>query len=141
FNASVNQSLAYLVKSKQSSGTWGTTQATILALKALLSGMGGSDLKDDVHFTIKVNGIENTRGKIGKTDADVMQAFDLLLVPKLQFGNEARANKVEIEINGETNLMYKIVSRHFEPWKKTEPIQPAIDVKVEYDRTKLSTKY
>ena len=36
FNASVNQSLAYLVKSKQASGTWGTTQATILALKALL---------------------------------------------------------------------------------------------------------
>jgi hypothetical protein len=134
FNGSVNQSLAYLVKSKQASGTWGTTQATILALKALLSGMGGAELKDDIFFTIKVNGKEAQRGKIGKADADVMQAFDL------KGFKTAGANKVEIEVSGETNLMYQIVSRHFEPWKNTEPEQPAIDVKVEYDRTKLSTK-
>ena len=135
FNASVNQSLAYLVKSKQSSGTWGTTQATILALKALLSGMGGSDLKDDIHFVIKVNGQEATRGKIGKAEADVMQAFDL------KGFKTTGANQVQIEINGETNLMYQIVSRHYEPWqKKPETEKPAIDVKVVYDRTKLSTK-
>ena len=134
FSASVNQSLAYLVKSKQS-GTWGTTQATILALKALLAGMGGSDLKDDIHFTIKLNGEEAVRGKIGKSDADVMQAFDL------KGFKETGANQVQIDVNGETNLMYQIVSRHFEPWKqKPETEKPAIDVKVEYDRTKLSTK-
>ncbi len=135
FGASVNQSLAYLVKSKQASGTWGTTQATILALKALLGGMGGSDLKDDIHFTIKLNGQEAVRGKIGKSDADVMQAFDL------KGFKTAGANQVQIEVNGETNLMYQIVSRHFEPWQKQpEPEKPAIDVKVEYDRTRLSTK-
>ncbi|MBI2808306.1 MAG: hypothetical protein HYX68_25240 [Planctomycetes bacterium] len=135
FNASVNQSLAYLVKSKHASGTWGTTQATILALKALLAGMGGSDLKDDVLFTIKVNGKTSVRGKIGKKDADVMQAFELKDL------KQTGANTVQIEVNGETNLMYQIVSRHFEPWaKKDEPKQPMIEVKVEYDRTKLSTK-
>ncbi len=135
FNASVNQSLAYLVKTKQASGTWGTTQATILALKALLTGMGGNDMKDDVHFTIKVNGAVAVRGKVGKADADVMQAFDLKAF------KQTGANKVDIEVNGETNLMYQIVSRHFEAWQKQpEPVQPAIDVKVEYDRTKLSTK-
>jgi hypothetical protein len=135
FNGSVNQSLAYLVKSKQASGTWGTTQATILALKALLSGMGGPDMKEDVHFTIKVNGEEAVRGKVGKADADVMQAFDLKAF------KQTGANTVQIEVNGETNLMYQIVSRHFEAWQKQpEPEQPAIDVKVEYDRTKLSTK-
>jgi hypothetical protein len=134
FNNSVNQSLAYLVKSKQA-GTWGTTQATILALKALLAGMGGSDLKDDVHFTITVNGKEAVRAKIDKNAADVMQSFDIK-----EFAHTG-TNEVQIEVNGETNLMYQIVSRHFEPWqKKVEPEQPAIDVKVEYDRTKLSTK-
>ena len=45
--------------------------------EALLAGMGGGDLKDDVHFTIKLNGAEAVRGKIGKNDADVMQSFDL----------------------------------------------------------------
>jgi A-macroglobulin TED domain/A-macroglobulin receptor binding domain len=135
FNASVNQAMAYLVKTKQAGGTWGTTQATILSLKALLAGMGGSDLKDDIFFTIKVNGEVATRGKIGKTDADVMQAFEL------KGFKVAGANEVQIEVNGETNLMYQIVSRHYEPWqKKPEAEKPAIDVRVEYDRTKLSTK-
>src|SRR5205814_1421956 len=39
--------------------------------------------------------------------------------------------------------MYQIVSRHFEPWpasRERERPEQAIDVKVEYDRTKLSTK-
>ena len=134
FNGTINQSLAYLVKTKQAGGTWGTTQATILALKALLSGIGGGEMKDDVHFTIKINGAEAVRGKIGKKDADVMQAFDL------KGFKTSGANTVQIEVNGETNLMYQIVSRHFEPWTKTEPAEPAINVKVEYDRTKLSTK-
>ena len=104
FNASVNQAMAHLVKTKQSGGTWGTTQATILALKALLAGMGGSELKDDIHFTIKVNGEVATRGKIGKADADVMQAFDLKGFKAIG------ANEVQIEVNGETNLMYQIVN-------------------------------
>lgn len=135
FNASVNQSLAYLVKTKQASGTWGTTQATILALKALLSGMGGGELKEDVFFTIKLNGQGAVRGKIAKADADVMQSFEL------KGFKQTGANTVQIEVNGETNLMYQIVSRHFEAWQKQlEPEQPAIDVKVEYDRTRLSTK-
>jgi hypothetical protein len=135
FNASVNQSLSYLVKTKQASGTWGTTQATILALKALLSGMGGNDMKDDVFFTIKVNGEVAVRGKVGKADAEIMQTFDLKAF------KQTGVNKVDIEVNGETNLMYQVVSRHFEAWQKqAEPEQPAIDVKVEYDRTKLSTK-
>jgi uncharacterized protein YfaS (alpha-2-macroglobulin family) len=35
FTTSANQALTYLVKTKQGDGTWGSTQATILSLKAL----------------------------------------------------------------------------------------------------------
>src|SRR5207249_602334 len=46
--ASVNQALTYIVKSKDASGTWGSTQATILSLKALVAGMGGIKQEDKV---------------------------------------------------------------------------------------------
>ena len=45
FTNQVNKSLTYLVKAKQANGTWGTTSATILSLKALLAGMAGSNVK------------------------------------------------------------------------------------------------
>lgn len=61
FPTEVNKALVYLVKSKDSYGTWGSTQATILALKALIAGMGGSAHKGTVEFTILVNGKEAAR--------------------------------------------------------------------------------
>src|SRR5262249_1175118 len=49
------------------------------------------------------------------------------------------ASEVAIEVKGETNLMYQVVCRHFEPWPKEPPAKPLLAVDVEYDRTKLST--
>jgi len=56
FTNAVNKALMYLVKSKDANGAWGSTQATILALKALVAGMGGSQQKDRADFQILVNG-------------------------------------------------------------------------------------
>ncbi|HYT88515.1 MAG TPA: ThuA domain-containing protein [Gemmataceae bacterium] len=47
FTTSVNKSLTYLIKAKQGNGTWGSTSATILSLKALLAGMAGTPHKGD----------------------------------------------------------------------------------------------
>jgi hypothetical protein len=136
FTNSANQALTYLIKSKAGNGTWGSTSATILSLKALIAGMGGAQLKDDVPFVISVNGKEAVRGKVDKDASDVMQTFEL------KGFKEAGANQVEISVDGETPLMYQIVGRHFEPWAKDqlEPKEKTLDINVEYDRTKLSTK-
>jgi len=133
FTNSVNKSLTYLVKAK-GNGTWGTTQATILALKALVAGMSGSQHKGTTPFAILVNGKEAARASVTEDNADVLQAFDLKRF--LQPG----ANEVKIEVQGETSLMYQIVGRHFEAWKKD--VQPTVkqgfDVRVDYDRTRLA---
>jgi hypothetical protein len=42
-------------------------------------------------------------------------------------------------VDGKTNLMYQIVGRYFEPWKKEPAPKPVLDVSVDYDRTELST--
>jgi A-macroglobulin TED domain/A-macroglobulin receptor binding domain len=134
FTNSANQALTYLIKSKAGNGTWGSTQATILALKALIAGMGASPVKGTTHFTVSVNGKEAAGGKVDADNVDVMQTFDLAKLAR------TGGNQVEIAVDGETNLMYQVVGRYYEPWNKVAPTEkPVLEVAVDYDRTKLST--
>ena len=103
FTNNVNKALMYLVKSKDAGGTWGSTPATILSLKALIRAAGGSQQKGTATFTITVNGKEAAKGEVTEENADVMQVFDLKDFAK------PGANAVTIEVKGETNLMYQIV--------------------------------
>ncbi len=114
FTTSVNGALTYLVKTRGAYGTWGSTQATILAMKALLAGMGGSPHKGETPFVIKVAGKHVAEGKVTEANADIMQQFDLR--EHLKTG----ANEVAIEVKGETALMYQVVGRHFEPFRKAD---------------------
>jgi hypothetical protein len=134
FTNSANKALMYLVKTKDATGAWGSTQATILSLKALVAGMGGTTVKGKVPFTLLCNGKEVTNGEVNEENSDVLQMFDLKEHTKV--GD----NEVAIKVAGETPLMYQIVGRHFAPWKKLPtPTAPALEVTVDYDRTKLST--
>jgi hypothetical protein len=135
FTNSVNQALTYLVKSKGAHGTWGTTSATILSLKALLAGLGARQQKGKVDFTILVNGKQAAKGGVTGQNSDVLQAFDLKAF------TQTGKNEVQIKASGETSMMYQIVGRHFESWQRhPAPAKPLLEVAVEYDRTRLSTK-
>jgi hypothetical protein len=133
YSNSASQALMYLVKSKDASGTWGSTQATILSLKALVAGLGGAKQKGKAEFVVTVNGKEVGKGDVTEDNADVMRLFDC------KDCTRAGANEVEIEVNGETNMMYSVVARHFVPHDPKPLDKPALDVTVDYDRTKLST--
>jgi len=133
FTNDVNKALTYIIKSKDAHGTWGSTQATILSLKALVAAAGGAKQKGESAFTIAVNGKKASEGTVNEQNADVLQYFDLK--EHLQSGK----NEVAITVKGDTNLMYQVVGRHFEPWKKETPKEPLLAVSVDYDRTKLST--
>jgi prenyltransferase beta subunit len=134
FTNSVNRALTFLVKSKYPNGTWGSTQATILALKALVAGLGGAKQQGKATFQILVNGKKAAEGEVTEENADVMQVFDL------KTNTQIGRNDLEIQVSGETNLMYQIVGRYFEPWPKLlVEKKPVLDVSVEYDRTSLST--
>jgi hypothetical protein len=134
FTNSANKALMYLVKAKDANGAWGSTQATILSLKALVAGMSGTTVKGKIPFTIACNGKEVKTGEVNEENSDVLQMFDLKEQTKV--GD----NEVSIKVAGETSLMYQIVGRHFAPWKKLPSrTLPALAVSVDYDRTKLST--
>ncbi len=133
FANDANKALVYITKSKDPHGTWGSTQATILALKALVAAAGGAPMKETAKFTLSVNGKQVAEGEVNDKNSDVLQMFDLK--EHVQAGN----NDVTVAVKGETNMMYQVVARHFEPWVTMEQKKPLLDVTVDYDRTKLST--
>ena len=130
----INEALDFLVKSRGADGTWGTTQATILSLKALVASRTAAPHKGVTPFVVKVAGKQVAEGKVTEANSDVMQQFDLR--EHLKIGG----NDVSIEVKGETALMVQVVGRHFEPHKKAvKAIAPVLEVSVAYDRTKMTT--
>lgn len=127
-----NKALSYLVKSRDGSGAWGSTQATILALKTLVVAMSGKEQKGDVTVKVKCNDAERVL-KITPDQADVMQLVDFKDVTK------TGANTLDVEVTGEGNLMYQVVARHYLPWSEVREEERAepITFKIDYDRTQL----
>src|SRR5436309_4393691 len=71
FTNDANKALMYLVKAKDPHGTWGSTQATILALKALVAGAGAAPQKETAKFNIAVNGKKDADGEVTEKNSDV----------------------------------------------------------------------
>jgi hypothetical protein len=132
FTDTASRALAYLVQTKGGHGTWGSTQATVLALKALTS--GSPPQQGTATFTVLVNGQEAAKGEITEANADVMQQFDL--TRHLRPGR----NEVALAVEGKTDSTYHVVSRHYEPWKDHPAAKARYELAVDYDRTRLSTK-
>ncbi|MBI4614274.1 MAG: hypothetical protein HY720_11735 [Planctomycetes bacterium] len=131
FATSVTRALSYLVKTKQGNGTWGSTQATILAFKALLYASQAAEGGEAVEISLSM-GDRAEKIRIDPDQADVMQLVDL--------GDATRIgeNRLSIEVSGETNLMYQVVSRYYLPWADVPEEKKPIAIELAYDRTKLA---
>ncbi len=133
FANTVNAALSYIVKMKDARGTWGSTSATILALKALLRGMGGQEQKGTAKIALRVNGQARTL-TVTPDQADVLQLADF------KDATVKGANSVEIEVEGETNAMFQIVGRYYLPWSEVagEEKREPLTIQVKYDATTIS---
>jgi uncharacterized protein YfaS (alpha-2-macroglobulin family) len=130
---SINGALTFLLKSKYPGGTWGSTAATVLSLKALVLGMETGRQGKNGSFSIAINGKPAGHGKINDFNAEVMQLFDL--GEHTQPGD----NEIVIRSEGKLAMMYQIVARHHEPWSKLAPVgQANLNLQVKYDRTELA---
>lgn len=126
--------LNQLVHVRSSSGAWGSTQSTVLALKCLVEAMGGAKLEKPIKVKVRCNDAAREIS-IDPDQADVLQLVD--------FGAATRAgtNRLEIETEGEGTLMFQAVARHYLPWsevKEGEQPEDPIVFQVDYDRTRLS---
>ena len=130
-SGTAGKALGYLASKKDSSGTWGTTQATIMALRALLlsTEKGAADVRGTLE--VSLNGKPAERLVLTPENNDLFHQFVLKGV------DSGGANQVEIRFDGKGALAYQVVGRYFVPWD-ARPASEALSIGVAYDRTQLA---
>ena len=125
------KALAYLASKKSAAGTWGTTQATIMALRALLlaTEKGSADVRGKVEITLNGKPVEKLT--LTPENNDLLHQFVFKNV------DAAGANEVAIRFDGKGGLAYQVVGRYFLPWTE-KPAAEALSIDVNYDRTRLA---
>ncbi len=129
--------LAYLIQSKDSWGTWSTTQATILSLKALLLATKAAGTStESATVRVSLNKELTEEIVISPDQADVVHivTFDQGFSP-------TGANRLQLEVEGGQNLMYQVTTSYYLPWDKVPPAPAGaelLDINLSYDRTRLA---
>jgi uncharacterized protein YfaS (alpha-2-macroglobulin family) len=125
------KAINYIVSTKDAVGTWGTTQATVMALRALLlsTEKGGATAKGALEVVL--NGKTAARLTLTAENNDLLHQFALK-------GLAAQsANLVEIRFTGEGSVAYQVAGRYFLPWNQ-KPANEPLSIAVSYDRTHLA---
>jgi uncharacterized protein YfaS (alpha-2-macroglobulin family) len=130
-SGTARKAMSYIAAKKDASGTWGTTQATIMALRALLlaTEKGAADVRGTLE--VMLNG--KTAGKLALTPEN----NDLLHQFVFKELDAKGANTVEIRFEGKGGLAYQVVGQYFLPWDKKPENEP-LSIEVSYDRTHLA---
>ena len=124
------KALTYITAKKDATGAWGSTQATIMALRALLlaSEKGTADLRGTVE--ISVNGKSSKKFVLTPENNDLLHQFVFKEI------DGSGANTVEIRYDGRGTLGYQTAGQYFIPWDEQGEKEP-LSISVNYDRSKL----
>lgn len=127
--ALIQKIMGYLLSQKDSRGSWGSTQATILALKTLAEaakrqGGGVGDVK------VLINNQPVKTVKITKENQDLLHTVDLSAFAQVG------TNIVKIEGTNNLSLPYQVVTSYYLPWQK-EKEKKALDFQIQYSKKEL----
>ncbi len=128
-SSTARKALAYIASKKDAYGTWGTTQATIMALRALLTATekGAADVRGTL--VVSLNGKPAEKLTLTPENNDLLHQFVFK-------GIDARS-AVEIRFDGKGGLAYQVVGSYFLPWDQ-KPADEPLSIDVAYDRTHLA---
>ncbi len=126
-SATAAKALNFIASKKDATGAWRTTQATIMALRALLlsTEKGAADVQGTVEISLD--------GKPVRKLTLTPENNDLLH----QFAFNGTAGNVSLKFEGKGGLAYQIVGRYFTPWNDKPAAEP-LSIDVTYDRTRLA---
>ncbi len=127
----VRKALSFLSSKKQASGNWGTTQATIMALRALLlaSQLSASDVRGTLAILIDGKPAESL--KLTEENNDLLHQFVFKGI------DASKPASVDLSFDGDGTLAYQVVGRSFIPWEEKPEAEP-LSIGVAYDRTRLA---
>ncbi|HEY4357579.1 MAG TPA: MG2 domain-containing protein [Acidobacteriaceae bacterium] len=125
------KAMTYIASKKDASGTWGTTQATIMALRALLlaAQIGSADVRGTAQVLLNGKTVETL-----VLTPDNNDLFHQFVLPGVM---DTGANEVEIRFEGSGGLAYQVAGRYFLPWDTKPSEEDTLAIRVAYDRTKL----
>ncbi|MHB9133311.1 MAG: alpha-2-macroglobulin family protein [Armatimonadota bacterium] len=127
--------LTHLVQSKDSFGTWSSTQGTVWSMKALLFASDHAAGSGNGKVIVTANGKQAATFDITAQNSDVMRQIDLGT-----FVHEGE-NTITLQYEGDGSLLYQIVGRYYLPWALIDK-QPAekapMSIDVDYDKTTLA---
>jgi uncharacterized protein YfaS (alpha-2-macroglobulin family) len=138
-----NAALTSLVQDKDSFGTWHSTQATVLSLKALIESVrsGAESVDATVRITLNPSAGQGGQERTVRVTSDNFDVVQLLAFDDLRPGAD---NLVAISVEGEGNLMYQISGSYYLPWDALA-LYPdllsggeLVTIDVAYDRTELA---
>jgi uncharacterized protein YfaS (alpha-2-macroglobulin family) len=130
-SVTAGKALNYIAAKKDSSGAWRTTQATIMALRALLlsTEKGSADVRGTVEISLNGKPVEHL-----PLTPDNNDLFHQFVFPVADAG---KASTVSLHFDGSGGLAYQVVGRYFTPWNE-RPANEPLSIAVAYDRTELS---
>jgi uncharacterized protein YfaS (alpha-2-macroglobulin family) len=130
-SGTAGKALNYIASKKDAYGTWGTTQATIMALRALLTATDKSASDVRGTLTVLLDGKPAEELQLTPENNDLLHQFVFKEIAS------SKASTVELRFDGKGGLAYQIVGSYFVPWED-KPLREAISIDVAYDRTRLA---
>jgi anti-sigma factor RsiW len=128
----VRGALSWLVSQKDPRGTWYSTQATVLSLRALLAGsgkvLGGDGARQ---FVVRI-GDHVEEVSLPADQAEVMKQLDLSRFLK------PGGNTVRLSEKSDTGAGYQVVFRYHVPEAKKPQKETPLAIAIDYDRTELA---
>jgi uncharacterized protein YfaS (alpha-2-macroglobulin family) len=130
-SAVASKALAYIAAKKDANGTWGTTQATIMALRAVLlsTEKGAADVRGTLHVTLNGRPVQNL--ELTPENNDLLHQF--VIKP----ADLASHNAIAIRFEGKGQLAYQVVGSYFLPWD-AKPLNEPMSIDVAMDRSRLA---
>jgi type II secretory pathway pseudopilin PulG/anti-sigma factor RsiW len=127
----VNGALAWLTRQRDGQGSWYSTQATVLALKALLAGTENSPGKDpERRIEIALDGKAVQELVIPADQSDVMKQVNL--APLVSKGK----HRLRLTNRGNTGVEYQVAFSYHTP-SRSEKQPDSLAFEVTYDRREL----
>jgi len=123
--AIADEGAAWILKQRDPWGAWGSTQPTVLALRALAATGGGAS-RDKVAAKLSVNGKDIPNAFV---ESDAAQSVDIS--PYLVKGT----NQIVVESTRKVNV--QVAGRYYVPWTSEDTIGgvDGLNFTVKYDRT------
>jgi uncharacterized protein YfaS (alpha-2-macroglobulin family) len=130
-SGTARKALAYIASKKDAYGTWGTTQATIMALRALLTATekGAADVRGTV--VVLLNGKPAEKLELTPENNDLLHQFVFKNI------STEGVSTIGLQFEGKGGLAYQIVGSYYLPWDEKAAGEP-LSIDVAYDRTRLA---